>query len=1188
MGKCGPLFSPRPRRSAAQRSPGDRESNKQSRESPPACLPACLPGLQAYRVFSTMLVPVPRCRLEEHGAECGFRDVEESREEVDLAEVDFTTAPTQSSPKEMLTTALEHYKANKWKYMSCKILVAAAIILGCVYGILLTGAKSKPSKASLQLAILAGKVGSTIPSVSGIPAKAKASSTRRLSAVVNPTALFDALSDYGLFGNTRLVVQDTSLSQLDFINMMSCVSQQLRGFDVGMNSSFNPNALPYVAVVDTSTCGMNGLANFYVKTTGPRGGGDGEYHAAYTSAAQFSGNKPLNFELTNTVVNSALTSSKLTLSCEFFNVALILDVSNPSQSEINLVSKTEGDANPYTLHAIFNPATFVGSAISQSNGVTYNVKTSAAAIKRRATKSDGSFKTSCLDYSSANMLYSAEQYTLFNANDGSRVKQTSYYLATYTPALLPDVNVLMVFTFNGASANDVTNDDGTTKKVTYNSQEYSLTRDLFISDTSPFAIKSGDSVSVLLEDGTQANLKVAKVNSLLMKIQNVKMTLDDIQDLPLVLSTNLVISWDGTKFVKVGQQASRCMSKSIPLTVDPSIDLTSTDTGPFPCSCLDTSGSMPTNGYQLKASGSFNSDTYVQRYTQKLDGTSQFIPDSSAYSQGMRFRVARNNGGFLDGTVLLPLDKVIKLHGVVSRQYLAGTVIKQPSTGATGVVYKSSSPSITGVNVQTATFTGYISGASSGTATMTVTGGVVYLGLSYAPPQGSSVDIKSQTSGTMNGAGTYTITCSTCSNAGSQTPITYTGSYVVTYNSRSDDLDKSCDWPGILFASNYLNPGVKVTQGSAVGFVTDTWNGAPTSALSLTVESGSFSATGGSLIFSIGKSVAYSWSFYGFSGTSTLTNQASVSDVSSKVTVTLTSTVYFESGNKELFLADGTLIGNYVSAESAYGDIGPIPSATTIVTFTIATNVQANDQVPSELWCGMKCPKGRGASYNSKLPTYSIPSAVTGVFVYGSCLPTFCPTTATFTNFKPGFNPTLTFSCDETTGQISAALISSGQTDVFGLGAPQGTATGFAAGKCGRACTQTSCYAGDPVIIFNYQPYADATDLGQASKYSFDPVSGILTDKTDSNSPQIVASTTNDQYSYFFEPSASTKAALACPFDNTIICYWNANTVSCSPHLCLACFLYPPNTYRCSSLAPRPTLARHLIRAFRWRGPRQD
>ena len=228
--------------------------------------------------------------------------------------------------------ALQHYKRHTYKYVACKLVSAAAIIIGCVLGIVAyVHYRSLPLSAAR---LVAGKAGTTIATVNAVPAKARMSYSRRLqdaavagrlekipdtasvlnglrrqlSSTLKAPTTFPATADYNVFGTTNLVVGDPSLDALDVINMIGCLTRQLRSMDVGLNATFNPYLKPYVALVDTGVCGnsQGEVQSWAVSSSGPSGLGDGNY----STTAIFNGfGGVMHVVFNNSVKNSAVASS---------------------------------------------------------------------------------------------------------------------------------------------------------------------------------------------------------------------------------------------------------------------------------------------------------------------------------------------------------------------------------------------------------------------------------------------------------------------------------------------------------------------------------------------------------------------------------------------------------------------------------------------------------------------------------------------------------------------------------------------------------------------------------------------------------------------------------------------------------------------------------------------------------------
>jgi len=335
-------------------------------------------------------------------------------------------------------SVLSHVKGHKLKYAA---VTSAAIIVAVCCAILIVYIRSRKVPPN---ALISGKIGTTIPAVSAVPAKPLPSSSRRrlqlrgndfdrvestlgslqrvLSTAGKDPSTFESSSEYKTFGESSLTVGDVSLESVNTINMIACLTKQMRAIDVGLNTTYNPGLKPYTAIIDSGLCGNSGIMTWAIKSSGPSGYGDG----TYKSTASFSGFGALmHIEFTNIVADGALKKSSVAWSSAggAGKGITVIDYSNPSLSNILLASS---DGN--YLHAIFNPTTFVGSVVSanaNSPDKFYALDFNTNAINRRTTTTGGggSVATVCLDFSAEKMLISGDQYTLFNAGDGSKKRQ---------------------------------------------------------------------------------------------------------------------------------------------------------------------------------------------------------------------------------------------------------------------------------------------------------------------------------------------------------------------------------------------------------------------------------------------------------------------------------------------------------------------------------------------------------------------------------------------------------------------------------------------------------------------------------------------------------------------------------------------------------------------------------------------
>ena len=1071
--------------------------------------------------------------------------------------------------------AVEHYKEHKWKYIALKVAIALAIGLGVGLGIAYAVYKSK-NKSTARDAILAGKMGTQVPTISAIPAKDKTSSSRRLvaeissigdsynlrrlSTVVTDPANFDLLSDYMVYPATKLVVQDASLEPVDFVNIISCFTSQMRGFGVGLNTTFNPKGLPYAVLLDTNACtNGNGPPNTaYVQAKGPNAGGDGEYTTEFMFMI---GGGLLHGESVNTISNNALTTSKvyIDLGGGYMQIGMSIDFSNPSMMDVQLVVDQTGEG-PHNIHAKFNPTTYAGSLVSQvpssgSNSDSFQVQTDGQVIKRKKTTSGGSSTTVCLDYSADKMIFASDQYTLFDAADGSLAKQIQGFPATYTlPAPYSQYSVDVYLSYWGAWANDVIV-DGQVPTVNSNTLNYTFVTSL---------IQDQDPVVVLLEDGSEESLKLTKVNARLMKYQLKTVKLGDVKGLPLQLDDNTIVQWDGSKFVKVGYTAYRCMlyhsnDPNSPIQTVSSVDsyLQDLDTAKSACDCIDMSGSVP---YGLKSdksdpnpqSNGIDGVPYTDQYTKKLTGDlPEYAIDGSSFKYGMNVRTVSRSSAY--GKVDLVFDQVQKLYFWPAVSFTAGQVVTQPSTGATGVVYKSAVTSITVPAATAVTFTANTVGSWSLSVKwnpryvveITVSsGGEVYLGLEYTSSAGVTYTVEEQLSGTTNGAGTYLLT--TNDNGGAPTLTgqdTFSGSYYLKYKSTGKEFNKCYTPSSALYATSIISAGALVVQANsnARGYVAENTYG-----LKVNVISGTFTDTD-VLSFSTGKISPTSYSNRGwYDVTGTITPTA-VSSEDWTFQVKVTSSVKFSSGNRPVLLADVSL-SDWVWVNSETGDAAPITSDTTL-SFQTYEIVQAGTAVP-ELSCYGNCPVGQVSTSAAVAQNSDQPKVLQGVSVQAVC--TVCPT-ATSVAFSSTFktDPVLAVTCDATSGQISVAITSRGIADP--TKSQTATPTLSSTGSCGNYCSaygndgMCTSVSGTAAFDLNMATYADDADLNLALKYSFDDVAGSLTDKSNSKS---VVSSNAGYFGPFFEASTANKAELACPWDPTIACPWMAWQVS-------ACFRCP-------------------------------
>jgi len=181
-----------------------------------------------------------------------------------LADPDSEAPPARGlsrkeSMKDSANKAVEHYKEHKWKYIACKVVVGLAIGLGVGLGIAVAVLKRQGGSLLSLSAKKAASTGTSLPVVSPFPSKGDKSrrrmlvveqqQLRRLESTAVGVASLPAACDYNVH-TPEYVVNDKSTDSVKFINMVSCLTDQLRISDVAINATMNPSRLPYIAMVD--------------------------------------------------------------------------------------------------------------------------------------------------------------------------------------------------------------------------------------------------------------------------------------------------------------------------------------------------------------------------------------------------------------------------------------------------------------------------------------------------------------------------------------------------------------------------------------------------------------------------------------------------------------------------------------------------------------------------------------------------------------------------------------------------------------------------------------------------------------------------------------------------------------------------------------------------------------------------
>ena len=184
----------------------------------------------------------------------------------------------KESMKDAANKAVEHYKEHKWKYIACKVVVGLAIGLGVGLGIAVAVLKRQGGSLLSLSAKKAASTGTSLPVVSPFPSKGDKSrrrmlvveqqQLRRLDTAVGVASL-PAACDYNVH-TPEYVVNDKSTDSVKFINMVSCLTDQLRISDVAINTTMNPSRLPYIAMVDGTKVRLIRIALLLLIISSPR------------------------------------------------------------------------------------------------------------------------------------------------------------------------------------------------------------------------------------------------------------------------------------------------------------------------------------------------------------------------------------------------------------------------------------------------------------------------------------------------------------------------------------------------------------------------------------------------------------------------------------------------------------------------------------------------------------------------------------------------------------------------------------------------------------------------------------------------------------------------------------------------------------------------------------------------------
>ena len=506
---------------------------------------------------------------------------------------------TQIKPENDLKSNM--FSRHKWKFLLFLILVCLVSILVAFLRIVSQSSSSSngsvrvSSSPSLSAQLSASK-GTSIPMVSIIPSKSSSEVgrrldtmrllandlvvfPRRLSSTANPPSSFDELSDYNLMADPSYLVGDRSTEVVSTINLISCMSSQLRIKDVGLNTSFNPSLKPYAAVVDVSKCSSDQqeIMTWYVNSDGPDGMGDGKYK----SNMIFRGfGSEIHITLKNTITDGVLRHSSFAFqSAQGENKGILIIDNTANETDITFFQ--EMFSMSQFMHVRFNPQTFIGKAITKSpDGGRYALDFDYDAINRLTNSSLGETSTACIDFSADKKILVADRYSLFNAEDGSKVNLESGFSVDATLTINGiESRVQLWCSFwglwaSGAKVNGTMIESGVilsliTNGITVTRMDYRKKQEVAYTLFTKTA---------RLQKVTRRQFNLEQVKGLVLKINSPGK------------HEGVNILWNGTDLIKVGQTQKQCLFisdyNSRPVSV--TTDFTPTDWSD--CGCLDTEG----------------------------------------------------------------------------------------------------------------------------------------------------------------------------------------------------------------------------------------------------------------------------------------------------------------------------------------------------------------------------------------------------------------------------------------------------------------------------------------------------------------------------------------------------------------------------------------------------------------------
>jgi len=773
-------------------------------------------------------------------------------------------------------------RRHKWKLLSILVIAIAAIVLSLLYlrskamasSSLGSVSSSRTSFISLSAQLAASK-GTSIPKVSVIPSKSESTPVRRLesirrlvndlvvfprrlssSSIANLPSTFPDISDYNLMGNPTYLVGDKSTEVVSTINLISCMSDQLRIKDVGLNSTFNPELLPYAAVVDITKCSADQqeIQTWYVQSEGPNDMGDGEYK----SNMMFQGfDSEIHITLKNVITDGILQHSSFNFEAVDGSNGGILIIDNTVVNvtevtfyhEMSQMSQTMSQS----MRVRYNPITFVGSAtVSSPDGNRYDLDFDYFAINRR-TNNSGMISTACIDYAFDKKITVGDRYTLFNANDGSKVKLES-----------------------GFSANVVLNLQGIQTTVQlwcsywgFYASGSKVNGSYIDSSTIINQITNGMTVSRMdYSDQKTKIYTLQKQSARLNKVTRRSFTLNQVKGLNLKINNpgkfnGVNIKWNGTNLIQTGRSEVKCLLVNDYNQRPQPVETDFIPQGWSDCGCLDTDGK--TEPYSKRNFGPYegqnnNNPPFYQNGEIRtvLNGSNEivFTFTSEDFSNGIQVSNAEGNLNGIINIVYTPLQVI---HGMKLDVYNVGDTVTQiidGSTNVTGEIYKETTNFIYGLNCKQVLFEGYVDSNNKLHVIQIITPNAdIGNGMQFSF-NGCPDNCNNQywgNVGQLQSSNVYQLNGGSGQFASVDYPVIFTSSYCYQYTSYQDWSSLSSDHfcEGTVGYSSGIDIGALLTQGNNVARTTTSYYSGQQEGIGYEMISGTgFDLSGGDIVIS--------------------------------------------------------------------------------------------------------------------------------------------------------------------------------------------------------------------------------------------------------------------------------------------------------------------------------------------------